>query len=111
MSAVTADNANTNSSTNSKTETAPTKAPPNSRLVTINDNEQVYISKSSVEAWWLDDPTSVNDSVFKCSGCQLLTIHQGYQFEAISDEVYGENAGRVTKRVYLCTNCAKFCSK
>lgn len=97
MSAVTAD----------KTEKP---IPDDLRLVTINENEKVYISKSSVEEWFMHDPQPVNDSVFKCSNCRLLTIHGGYEFKALSALSVNDEPPLV-KRVYMCTNCGKFVSK
>lgn len=77
------------------------------KTVTINGEESVQVSEESKENYFIDDPDVVNDSVFKCPGCSLLTIHQGFEFTA-----YHVDGGDTNKRrIYMCTNCAKFSSK
>lgn len=77
------------------------------KSVTINDNEEVLVSGNAQENFFTEEPEPVNDSVFKCPGCTLLTIHQGFEFQALHVD------GGIThiRRLYMCTNCGKFATK
>ncbi len=75
--------------------------------VTINDDEEVDVGDGTAENYWFEDPDAVNDAAFKCSICQTVTVHEGYEFKIFSAAPALESVDPKTKRVYLCTNCAK----
>lgn len=78
------------------------------KTVTINENETVQVSAAWEDNYLFEDPDPVNDSAFKCGGCNLLTIHQGYGLVGLPSD---HSQDPVTKRIYMCTNCGKFVSK
>lgn len=88
--------------------TVTTFAPP--VLRTINEDEEVMVSGDAEENYYFSAPEGVNDSVFKCPGCKMLTIHQGYQ--CVGHPVHNLAGGdQILRRIYLCTHCGKFSSK
>lgn len=95
------------SSTTSPTATTSVTTAVRPKTVTINENETVQVSEESKESYYATPPVAVNSSAFKCGGCNLLTVHQGYEFTAL--HVQGEDYSK--RRVYVCTNCGKFVSK
>jgi hypothetical protein len=74
------------------------------RVVTINDDEEVTISEDATQDYYIHDVAEVNESAFKCSGCQLLTVHSGIEFIIAS---VGPEPGTKPRRVYVCSNCGK----
>lgn len=88
--------------------TATTSVKSAGKRVSINDGEDVFVSPEFEENFYATTPTPVPDSVFKCNGCSLLSVHQGYEFICVHAE--GAEAANA-RRVYMCTNCGRFATK
>lgn len=77
------------------------------RIVTINDDEEVRVSPEAKELFELYDPRPVNEMAFKCSGCQVVAVHQGFTLAAVNVH----DAQKVDRRIVMCRNCGKISTK
>lgn len=116
MSANSAKNPTSSSSTPTATTSAPTvpelEVLPEVKTVVINDGEEVQVDSRSGSNYFLLDPHVINSSVFKCSNCKYVTVHDGFEvagFPTGTTPVTTESVK--SKRLYLCTNCGKFSTK
>lgn len=74
------------------------------KVVTINDNEEVRVSADAQIRFALYDTMPINDTVLKCTGCLLATVHM-MQLVTVADSL-GEFDNE-NKRIRACTNCGK----
>jgi len=74
--------------------------------------EGFVVDKDSRQRFLMSPLSASLKTAFKCSGCQLLTVHVGSEltmFDAL--EVDGVKLDKIVRRVYGCTNCGKFSTK
>jgi hypothetical protein len=87
------------------------------KAVTINDDQEVRISEEAEQRFFFRDPVFMNDIAIKCSGCQMITVHNVISVMGVRLEQFdpGDNETPtpplVSKRIVCCTYCAKITTK
>lgn len=77
------------------------------------EEEGFTVDKRSKQTYMLVIDSEVLRAAFKCSSCQMVTVHIGQQitmYDATKPVVLDEKA-RIQKRVYGCSNCGKITTK
>lgn len=94
------------------TETAEDGTIKHVKVVTINDDQEARVDEESQLRFVFGDPTVINDMALKCSGCQMVTVHQAIGWGGLSTDLYDEDERKpVSKRIVGCTNCGKIATK